>query len=324
MAARTYLPGVAGNTGSGFNPAIVQGADVAITDPAVRRRTGTASALLRASRPKQWTKNLLVFSVPAAAGELSDVAILTDAVLAFVAFCFVSSATYLLNDAADVEADRIHPVKRLRPIAAGELSVRAARIAAAVFIVAGLGVALAASPRLLPVIVGYLMLTTAYTRWLKHEPIFDIAAVAAGFFLRAIAAGVASDIFMSRWFMIVAGGGALFLVTGKRYAELVSAGDAASLQRAALKGYTREYLRGILSTTAGVTVLAYCLWAFGLGHPELVAGSAVPFVLGIMRYGLLLEQGHGEEPEEILLHDRTLLGIGAVWLAMVLLGVATS
>ena len=301
----------------------MQGADVAITDRPVRR-SGTAGALLRASRPKQWTKNLLVFSVPAAAGELSDVSILTDAVLAFIAFCFVSSAAYLLNDAADAAADRNHPVKRLRPIAAGELPVRTARIAAVVFLLAGFGVAAAASPRLLLVIGGYVVLTAAYTRWLKHEPVFDIAAVAAGFFLRAIAAGVASDIFMSRWFMIVAGGGALFLVTGKRYAELVSAGDAAELQRAALKGYTREYLRGILSTTAGVTVLAYCLWAFGLGHPELVAASAVPFVLGIMRYGLLLEQGHGEEPEEVLLRDRTLLGIGAVWLAMILIGVATS
>jgi decaprenyl-phosphate phosphoribosyltransferase len=294
---------------------------VLTTERAVRR-TSAPAALLRASRPKQWLKNLLVFSVPAAAGELDDGSILVDGVLAFVAFCLVSSATYLLNDASDVEADRVHPVKRFRPIAAGELSVRAAVVAAGVFLVAGFAVALAGSPRLLAVVAGYAVLTTAYTRWLKHLPVFDIAAVAAGFFLRAVAGGVASDLYMSRWFLIVAGGGSLFLITGKRYAEVVAAGDTAALQRAALEGYTREYLRGMLSTTAGVTVLAYCLWAFEEGDSDVAALSAVPFVLGIMRYGLLLEQGHGEEPEELLLRDRTLVGIGVVWLALLLLGVA--
>jgi decaprenyl-phosphate phosphoribosyltransferase len=148
-----------------------------------------------------------------------------------------------------------------------------------------------------------------------------MATVASGFFLRAIAGGASADLFVSRWFLIVAGGGSLFLVIGKRYAELLAGGDAA--RRAVLAEYSRDYLESMLSTAAAVTVIAYCLWAFegraaATPWTEL---SAVPFVLGLMRYGLLVSQGHGEEPEEILLRDRVLQGIGAVWLALLAIGI---
>ena len=192
---------------------------------------------------------------------------------------------------------------------------------------AGIAVATATAPELGAVVVGYVVLTTLYSRWLKHVPIFDIATVASGFFLRAVAGGVASDIPISRWFLIVAGGGSLFLVCGKRYAELVAAGDGAARTRAALAEYSTDYLRALLSTTAGVTVVAYVLWSFERhgGEPasRWTTLSAVPFVLGIMRYGLLVDQGHGEEPEEIVLGDRVLQGIGAVWLLCLALGVMT-
>jgi decaprenyl-phosphate phosphoribosyltransferase len=285
----------------------------------------SAGALLRTSRPRQWTKNLLVFSVPAAAGELGHWNVLRTTGLAFVAFCLVSSAGYLLNDAADAEADRRHPVKRFRPIAAGELSVRTARFAAGLAFVLGFAIGAAVSWRLLLVIVGYVVLTASYTRYLKHVPIFDIATVAAGFFLRAVAGGVASNIYISRWFLIVAGAGSLFLISGKRYAELKSAGELAERTRTVLSQYSTDYLQALLGTTAGVTVLAYCIWAFeGSPHHTHPSGwtavSAVPFVLGIMRYGLLLEHGHGEEPEEVFGKDRQLIALGAVWLALLLLG----
>ena len=263
--------------------------------------------------------------MPAAAGRLGEGPVLTDALLALLAFVLVSSGTYLLNDAGDVEADRLHPVKRLRPIAAGELPLRVAVGVGVVLLAGGLAVATAVALELGAVVLAYVVLTTLYSRWLKHVPIFDIATVASGFFLRAVAGGVASDIPISRWFLIVAGGGSLFLVTGKRYAELVAAADGAPLRRAALAEYSSEYLRALLSTTAAVTVVAYVLWSFERhgGDPasRWTILSAVPFVLGIMRYGLLVDQGHGEEPEEIVLGDRVLQGIGAVWLLCLAVGV---
>lgn len=285
-----------------------------------------AGAFLRACRPKQWTKNLLVLAVPAAAGALDRADVLGATALALVAFTLVSSGTYLLNDAADVDADRLHPVKGNRPIAAGLVPPRVAVIGGLVLLALGLGVALAANPGLFGVVVGYVALTAAYTRRLKHEPVFDIAIVASGFFLRAVAGGVASDLFISRWFLIVAAGGSLFLITGKRYAEKVAGGDASG-SRTSLRHYSADYLRGMLSTAAGITVIAYCLWAFertgGVEPSGWRSLSAIPFVLGIMRYGLLVDQGHGEEPEEVLLGDRVLLILGGIWLTLLVLGVAT-
>ena len=268
-----------------------------------------------------------MLAVPAAAGRLGEAAVLADALLALAAFVLVSSGTYLLNDAGDVEADRLHPVKRKRPIAAGQLPVGAAVVIGATLLVGGIVLAAAVALELGGVVLAYVVLTTLYSRWLKHVPIFDIATVASGFFLRAVAGGVASDIPISRWFLIVAGGGSLFLVTGKRYAELRGAAAGAPLTRSALTGYSSDYLRAILSTTAAVTVVAYVLWSFERhgGDPasRWTILSAVPFVIGIMRYGLLVDQGHGEEPEEIVLGDRQLQGIGAVWLLCLALGVIT-
>jgi decaprenyl-phosphate phosphoribosyltransferase len=290
---------------------------------APRKRRSPARALVRAMRPRQWIKNGLVLAVPAAAGALGRGDVAVDTLTAFVAFCLASGGTYLLNDLADVDADRLHPVKRSRPIAAGEVSERTATIAAVVSLVAACAVALLAGVGLLAIVAAYIGLTTAYTRWLKHVPIFDIASVAAGFFLRAVAGGVAADLFISKWFLILSGGGSLFLVTAKRFAELRAAPDA-GLRRPVLNEYSVEYLRTMLGTIAGVIVVAYCIWAFnrGGGHSWPTAASAVPFVLGIMRYGLLVDQGHGEEPEQVLFGDRTLLGLAGVCLALLALGTA--
>jgi decaprenyl-phosphate phosphoribosyltransferase len=294
-----------------------------VSEPAARRPRGSpARALLVAMRPRQWIKNLLVLAVPAAAGELGNADVLADTALAFLAFCLASAGTYLLNDVADREADRVHPFKRHRPIAAGELSASAATVAAVVALLAACGVALLASPGLLLVIAAYVALTTAYSRALKHVAVFDIAAVASGFFLRAVAGGVAADLFISKWFLILAGGGSMFLVTAKRYAELRGVPDGSS--RRVLAEYSEDYLRAMLSTIAGVVVVAYCIWSFEVRDGVLWAraASAVPFVLGIMRYGLLVDQGHGEEPEAVLLGDRTLLALAAACVGLLALSVA--
>ena len=281
--------------------------------------------LLRACRPRQWVKNLLVLAVPAAAGALDDGSVLLDTALALVAFTLASSATYLVNDVVDREADRRHPFKRDRAVAAGLVAVRTALAAATVLAVLALAVAAAASLELVGLVALYLGLTVAYSLALKHVPVFELAVVAAGFFLRAVAGGVAADLYVSRWFLIVTASGSLFVTIGKRYAELRGGGAAGDTRRV-LGAYTPEYLRAMLSACAGVVVLAYCLWAFegsaGTEPSSWTALSSVPFVLGIMRYGLLVDQGHGEEPEEILLGDRQLHAVGAAWLVLLGLGVA--
>ena len=291
--------------------------------PPRARRSGPR-ALLVATRPRQWIKNALVLAVPAAAGKLADADVAADTALALAAFCLASAGTYLLNDVADREADRLHPVKRSRPVAAGELSVGVATAAGVAALVLACAVALLAEPALVLVVAAYVTLTTAYSHGLKHVAIFDIAAVAAGFFLRAVAGGVAADLYISKWFLILSGGGSLFLVTAKRYAEKRGAPDGSS--RRVLAEYSEDYLRAMLATIAGVVVVAYCIWAFdergGAGATWPTAASAVPFVLGIMRYGLLVDQGHGEEPESVLFGDRTLLGLAVACVALLALGSA--
>lgn len=278
-------------------------------------------ALLVSVRPRQWIKNVLVLAVPAAAGALGDADVLGDTALAFAAFCLASAGTYLLNDVADRDADRRHPVKRFRPVAAGEVSAVTATVTAVVLLAGACVVGWLAAPGLAAVVAAYVVLTTAYSRGLKHVPIFDIAAVASGFFLRAVAGGVAADLFISKWFLIVSGGGSLFLVTAKRYAELRRGGGAT---RRVLSEYSEDYLRAMLATTAGVVVVAYCIWCFeeraGVAPSALTTASAVPFVLGMMRYGLLVDHGHGEEPEVLLLSDRTLLALAVTCLALLGLG----
>ena len=274
-------------------------------------------------RPKQWIKNLLVLAAPLAAGELADRQILVVTGVAALAFCLGSSAVYLLNDSVDVRSDRLHPQKRHRPIAAGELSVRTALTAAAVLAAAGLVVATVTNGMLGVVLGVYLLLQVAYISGLKHQPVLDIAVVASGFLLRAVAGGVAADLPISQWFLLVAAFGALFIVAGKRYSELRTVGAGAGT-RASLVRYTESYLRFIWGVCAAVTIMAYSLWAFR--EPEVggVAWHALsigPFVLGLMRYAVDIDAGRAGDPEEIVWRDRVLQLLGVAWLVLVLIGV---
>jgi len=277
-------------------------------------------ALVRLARPKQWTKNVLVIAAPGAAGVLTEASALFDTFIAFVCFCLAASGTYYLNDALDVEADRGHPTKRNRPIASGEVSVRTAAVGGAFLLTAAVALSFVARPQLALVVGGYLVLTVAYSLWLKHQAVLDLAAVAAGFVLRTIAGGVAVGVPISEWFLIVAGAGSLFMVTGKRHAELLELGDDAAAHRPALDMYSRSFLGYVRAVSSSIAILGYCLWAFqeseGAGEPLWFELSIVPFVLGILRYALLLEQGRGGAPEELVLEDRTLLVIGLVWVAL--------
>ncbi len=280
-------------------------------------------ALLRACRPRQWVKNVLVVAAPGAAGILTHPDVAGKVVLAFVCFCALSSATYLLNDVHDRAEDRRNPRRRSRPIAAGELSVGAAVAAAFLLAAGGLALAAAVRPALAAVGVGYLALTASYTLWWRSVAVADLAAVAGGFVLRALAGGVATSVPVSRWFMLVTSFGALFLVAGKRYAELTAGGDAEPL-RASLREYSVQYLRFVVGLAATVTTTGYCLWAFQRAHTAKLSWyelTVVPFVLWLLRYALLLDRGEGQAPEELVLHDGFLLGASAAWLAVFVCGV---
>jgi len=293
------------------------------------RSASRLPAVFRLLRPHQWTKNVLVLTAPFAAGELFSDDVLLHTALAFVSFCLVASGIYCVNDASDVEADRAHPTKRVRPVAAGEISVTAATVLGVVLLLGGLGVAAVVSWQLLVVIASYVAVQIAYSRWLKEMPVFDIAAVASGFVLRAVAGGAAAPVDISQWFLIVAGFGSLFIVAGKRSAEHADLGVDAGAIRATLAEYSIGFLLFVRAIAASVCVTAYCLWAFE--RPRELGGgeiwyelSIIPFVLGILHYALRLERGDGAAPEDIVLHDRTLQIVGVVWIVLFGLGVRGS
>src|SRR4051794_14056591 len=286
----------------------------------------TWRALVRTARPKQWVKNVLVFAAPAAAGVLDEGDVLLKTCVPFVAFCLAASGAYFLNDASDAAADRLHPTKRFRPVAAGELSVNQARVIGGIFIAAALLVAAPINDgKLTGLIAAYLAVTISYSLWLKHEPVIDIAAVAAGFVLRAIAGGVATGVPLSDWFLIVAGAGSLFMVTGKRHAEQVELGDASQSHRSTLADYSDAYLRYVRAVSSAVLLTGYCLWAFenasATGDTTWFRLSIVPFVLAVLRYALVIEQGGGGAPEEVVLADRVIQILGVLWIVSFALGV---
>jgi decaprenyl-phosphate phosphoribosyltransferase len=274
--------------------------------------------LIRACRPRQWVKNVLVLTAPTAAGvDLHPAAALGMAV-AVIAFCVAASGIYLVNDIVDVEADRAHATKRLRPIASGQLSIRAARNAAIVLLPGALVISALLAWQLLAVVAVYEVVQLWYCLGMKHEPVIELTSVASGFLLRAIAGGVATHVELSQWFLIAAGFGSLFMAAGKRYAEILVAQDTGASIRPVLRHYTPSYLRFVWTLSAGVMVTTYALWAFTIRQATLSewsVGSIVPFVVALLRYAVDVDSGAAGEPEEIVLHDRLLLLLGGIWAA---------
>jgi decaprenyl-phosphate phosphoribosyltransferase len=272
-------------------------------------------------RPRQWVKNLLVLAAPLAAGRLLEPAIITTAGLAFVAFCLVSAMVYLVNDVRDVEEDRQHPTKRLRPIASGELKPATALVVAAVVGVCGLALGFFVSIPLGITLLVYVALQLLYSAYLKHLPVVDLAMVASAYLLRAIAGGVATGIPLSQWFLLVAAFGSFFMVSGKRYSEMKSLGSDAGTRRS-LTRYSESYLRFAWMMAAVMVLISYSLWAFenggngALGVPW-TAISIAPFTLALLQYALEVDAGTAGEPEEVVLNDRVLQGLGLVWLAVI-------
>ena len=285
--------------------------------------TSTPVALVRAMRPRQWTKNVLVVVAPLAGGRLLDPGVPPRALGAFVLFALASSAMYLLNDIVDRERDAAHPAKRSRPVASGLLPVRtaaAASVTLALLAVAG-SVALGPAP-LAAVIAVYLSATTLYSLRLKHEALWDVVLVASGFLLRAIAGGAATGTPVSAWFLVTATAGALFIAAGKRASELaaVPAGEVST--RPSLAVYTPGYLRFVWTAAATVTVTATAVWglevAVGSVRPVLAQVSVAPLALAVLRYGWWIDRGEAEAPEDVLRGDRSLVVLGTLWAALLL------
>ena len=277
-------------------------------------------------RPRQWVKNVLVATAPLAAGRLFEPPVLTGVALAFVAFCLVSATVYLVNDVRDVEEDRLHPRKRFRPIAAGELKPATALMLAALTGVAGLALGFAVALPLGITLVVYVAIQLLYSALLKHLPVVDLAVVASGFLLRAIAGGVATGILLTQWFLLVAAFGSFFMVAGKRYSEMKAIGGEAGTRRS-LTRYSESYLRFTWMLAAVMVLISYSLWAFensrgGGGEPDLLgvpwtAISIAPFTLGLLQYALEVDAGNAGEPEDVVLHDHVLQGIGVIWLVVI-------
>ncbi|MGK8361471.1 decaprenyl-phosphate phosphoribosyltransferase [Corynebacterium amycolatum] len=293
--------------------------------------------MIKALRPKQWVKNVLVIAAPLAAGnEIMDsgrsIGTLTvDILVAFVAFCMAASSIYLINDARDVEADRAHPTKRFRPIAAGVLPVSMAYIMAVALIIGSIAVSWFASegPGLAIVVAVYIALQLGYCFGLKHQPVIDIALVSSGFMLRAMAGGVAANINLSQWFLLVAAFGSLFMAAGKRYAELLLAERTGKKIRKSLQGYTATYLRFVWTLAATAVVLSYALWGFEMGRtPGTSSTSAiwyeismVPFTVAILRFAADVDRGDAGSPDEIALKDRPLQALAVLWLLSIAIAV---
>ncbi len=275
--------------------------------------------LLLSLRPKQWTKNGLLFIGLIFSLNLGRQDLVLLSAAGFLAFCALSSGVYLLNDVVDVEKDRSHPRKRHRPIAAGRVPVQLAVVTALVLLGLALPAGFAINAFFGLLALSYVALTITYTLWLKHIVIIDVFSIAAGFVLRAVAGAVAISVPISPWLYVCTILGALFLALGKRRHELLLLNDGANNHRPILQEYTTKLLDQMIAVVTPALVMAYSLYTFSQA-PNLPQNHAmmltIPFVLyGVFRYMYLIHvKNEGGSPEEVLLKDRPLLVDAALWL----------
>jgi len=275
------------------------------------------TALIEALRPRQWTKNLLVFAGVLFSRQIGDMALVMRALEGFFAFSLVASASYVWNDLRDIEADRQHPKKRHRAIASGRLPVGVARVAAPLVLIVGAALAWRLGTGFVGVLAGYLLLNLVYTAFLKRQVLLDVFTISVGFVLRAIEGvelllPVAPGTELSPWLLVCTFFGALFLALSKRRRELAGAGDHASRQREVLEAYTPALLDGLLMVTAAASLMGYALYTIWPGTVAKFGTEAllytVPFVAyGIFRYLYLVGvTDRTEDPSQVLLTDRPL------------------
>jgi 4-hydroxybenzoate polyprenyltransferase len=271
------------------------------------------AALVAALRPRQWTKNLLLFAGIVFAAELGDGTRWVEAIAAFVAYCAASSAAYLVNDVRDAAGDRLHPVKRSRPVASGRVSAAAALATATVLALLALAVAAALGPGSLACMAAFLALQAAYSLRLKSVELLDVLAIALLFVLRAAAGAIAVDVRISPWLLVCTFLLALFLALAKRRAEL-GLGEVGA--RPALAGYSAAVLDRFLALVAVVTVAVYAAYTVSAYDSLLLVATTPLVAFGLVRYlRLLRTRGLGEEPEAVLVTDLPILATVALWAA---------
>ena len=277
-------------------------------------------------RPRQWTKNLLLFAALVFAGRLLDPAAFASALLAFAAFCLAASSVYVVNDIVDAPRDRLHPDKRRRPIASGRVSPAAAAALAAGLTLAALGLAFWIDPRFGAIALVYMASSHFYSFVGKNVAVLDTLLVAMGFVLRAVAGALAIRVPFSDWFVLCTLFVALFVAVSKRRAEL-RAGEGSSAARPVLAQYSDGALSAFTVTSMAAAVISYSLYVQDmherLGDAIYGMMATVPIVIGaIFRYHLLVErEGAGEKPEEILLSDRPLQLAVLAFLVVALLSI---
>jgi 4-hydroxybenzoate polyprenyltransferase len=316
MARSTSSPGIAGSAPEPGRPA--SGAHV--------RQRSVVSNLVVSLRPDQWTKNLLVFAGLLFGQRLFDVPSVERAAGAFVVFCALSGVVYLINDIADRDADRQHPLKSRRPIASGAIGVGLAASVAAVLGAGALAASFTIGGRFAAVAIGYLALQALYSAVFKHMVILDVLLIAVGFVLRAVAGAVAVDVEISRWLLVCTIFLALFIALAKRRHELVLLADGATGHRRILGEYSPYLLDQMISVVTATTLVAYVFYTISPETEQKFGthwlGLTIPFPLyGIFRYLYLVHRREGGgSPAELLITDRPLLACVALWgVAVVLL-----
>jgi len=286
--------------------------------PETLRRAGGPRAWVRALRPEQWLKNGFVLSPIVFSGR----ALIWDsqwrALVAFVSFCAVASAVYLMNDVIDRDADRLHPGKATRPIAAGLINARSALAVAVVLGAAGLAAGAMAGPGVAAVLLSYLVLNVLYGLWLKNVVIVDVFAIAAFFIMRLVAGAAAVSVRPSIWLLLCGGLLALFLGFAKRRHELVLLGGGSHTHRAVLSSYSTPFLDQLSVVLLSVTVISYIMYTLDSDTARIVGTETLSystaFVLyGVLRYLYLVHRDQGGNPTEMLLTDRALMATVLLW-----------
>jgi 4-hydroxybenzoate polyprenyltransferase len=277
--------------------------------------------LLQLMRPRQWTKNLVVFAGLAFSANLFNASLAFKTLQAFIIFCLTAGAVYIFNDILDRESDRLHPEKRLRPLAAGKISPETAGGMAFIFIAVALAWAFILSVSLGVILLAYVFLNAAYSLGLKRMVILDVIVISTGFVLRAVAGALVISVTISPWLLVVASLLSLFLGFAKRRHELVTMGELAVSHRPSLEEYSPALLDQFLGMLSSCTIMAYSLYAFTsvTGRQHNLLMLTVPFVIyGILRYlYLVYQKNQGGSPEMILLKDRPMLVTIVLWMAAV-------
>jgi 4-hydroxybenzoate polyprenyltransferase len=281
--------------------------------------------VIKSLRVQQWIKNLWVFAALIFSQNVFNLPLLIKTLVAFVLFCIISGASYILNDIKDLEEDKIHPIKSKRPLASGRLKKNHALVACIVLVISGLIAAYFLNIYFFVVLLSYFILQITYSNWLKHVVIIDVFLIATGFFLRVVAGAFAIEVQISPWLLICTILIALFLALSKRRHELVLLDREAENHRPILKEYTPQLLDQMIAVVTASTVISYCLYTVSsdtvakFGTTNLL--FTVPFVLyGIFRYLYLVHQkDEGGSPEALIIKDKPLLVDLFLWIATAML-----